>query len=207
MKQNASKSIRLILRHEGGYVNHPHDPGGATNKGVTIGTLKRLGMDLDGDGDVDIYDLKKLTTDDAVKVYKRFYWDAVHADMLPSGLDYTVADFAVNSGPGRAAQHLQRALGVATDGSIGPKTLSAVRKADTNHLIRAVNYSRLRFMQGLRHWPKFKNGWSRRVSEVRDASLRMSGSMPPDVEPLETGSKSGGLFAAIAKLLAGLLGK
>lgn len=173
MKYNSDESILLILKHEGGFVDHPRDPGGATNRGVTIGTLRGLGMDLDGDGDVDVSDLKQLTEADAVKVYKRFYWDKVEGDLLPSGIDYTVADFAVNSGPKRAAQHLQRALGVTDDGDIGPVTIEAALNADHVTVIDAVNDSRLQFMMRLKIWPTFKNGWSRRVREVRAHSTSM----------------------------------
>jgi len=160
MLTNYTRALPLILKHEGGFVNHPKDPGGATNKGVTIGTLKRLGIDVDGDGDSDIVDLRNLRQSDVERVYKLFYWDAVKADQLPSGVDYAVADFAVNSGPSRAAQHLQRIVGVTADGDIGPKTLAAVAKRDPGDLVNALCDSRLRFMRGLKTWPTFGKGWS-----------------------------------------------
>ena len=208
MKHNADRAIRLILKHEGGFVDHPRDPGGATNRGVTIGTLRSLGMDLDGDGDVDVTDLKRLTEADAVKVYKRFYWDKVEGDALPSGVDYTVADFAVNSGPSRAAQHLQRALGVSADGEIGPVTIAAALKADPAKVIAAVNDSRLRFMQGLSIWPTFKNGWTRRVNEVRAQSLAWASERAfvlPDADPPPppVTRDAGSWLAAIFKALFG----
>lgn len=160
-----------ILKHEGGFVNHPKDPGGATNRGVTIGTLRKLGIDKDGDGDSDIADLRLLTATDAAKVFKRFYGDPVQADLLPRGLDYAMTDFAVNSGPTRAAEHLQRILGVTVDGHIGPKTLAAVAKRDTAELIEALHQSRLRFLRNLKTWPTFGKGWQARVDEVRRQAL------------------------------------
>lgn len=160
-----------ILAHEGGLVNNPNDPGGWTNRGVTIGTLKKLGIDKDGDGDSDLADLKLLTAADAAKVFKRFYADHVQADLLPIGLDYAMTDFAVNSGPTRAAEHLQRILGVAVDGHIGPQTLAKVAQCDAKALIVALSESRLRFLRNLKTWGTFGAGWQRRVFEVQAAAL------------------------------------
>lgn len=160
-----------ILKHEGGYINHPKDPGGATNRGVTIGTLRRLGIDKDGDGDSDVIDLKLLTADDAATVFKRFYGDAVQADLLPRGLDYAMTDFAVNSGPTRAVEHLQRIIGVKIDGHIGPATIAAVAKRDPAELIEALHQSRLRFLRNLKTWKTFGKGWGARLDEVRKHAL------------------------------------
>lgn len=175
MKDNFDEWLSEVLKHEGGFVNHPKDPGGATNKGVTIGTLKRLGIDVDGDGDSDIADLKALRHSDVARVYRLFYWNAVQGDLLPSGVDFAVADFAVNSGVSRASHHLQRALGVKVDGSIGPDTVGAALRADAAQIVNQVCDSRLKFMKGLKIWPHFKNGWSRRVAEVRAAALALVG--------------------------------
>lgn len=171
MKSNYARALPLYLKHEGGFVNHPKDPGGATNKGVTIGTLKRLGIDVDGDGDSDIVDLRNLRHQDVERVYKLFYWDAVKGDQLPSGVDYAVGDFGINSGPARAAKHLQKVVGVPQDGDIGPKTLAAVAKMDPQDVVNALCDSRLRFMRGLNTWGTFGKGWSRRVAEVRAVAL------------------------------------
>ncbi len=185
MKANFAKCLPMVLKHEGGFVNHPKDPGGATNKGVTIGTLKRLGIDVDGDGDSDIVDLRNLRQSDLERVYRLFYWDAVRADHLPSGMDYAVFDFAVNSGPARAAKHLQKVIGVEQDGDIGPQTLAAVAKADPQDVVNAICDSRLRFMRGLtKLWPTFGKGWSRRVAEVRAVGLAMAENGPPMEQPV-----------------------
>src|SRR5690606_31383462 len=130
MNKNFQQALEKVLKHEGGFVNHPADPGGATNKGITLATYRRY---IKRNGTVD--DLKALTTEQAGKVYKAQYWDKVRGDDLPSGLDYAVFDFAVNSGPAKAVKELQKVLGVTQDGIIGPITLEAARAANTKFLI------------------------------------------------------------------------
>lgn len=211
----AETCIPKILVHEGGFVNHPSDPGGATNKGITIATFRRY---IKPSGT--IADLKKLTTAQATIVYKRQYWDSVSADLLPHGVDYTVADFAVNSGPSRAAKYLQRVVGVAQDGKVGPATLKAVRARDPKDVIRQVNANRLAFMRRAKNrktkellWPKFGRGWQRRVDDVLRQSLKdtkgYSAAMPP-VRPDDPGvtasPKPTGLGAIISALIKAIFG-
>jgi lysozyme family protein len=176
MKRNADMAIRKILEHEGGYVNHPNDPGGPTNKGITLATFRSF---IKRDGT--IADLKALTTQQAVEVYKAQYWDKVRGDDLPSGVDYTVADFAVNSGPSRAAKYLQSALGVTQDGAIGPQTIAAANAATPRALIININADRLAFMKRIKRgewWKDFGRGSQRRVDAVRSTSLALVDSAP-----------------------------
>jgi lysozyme family protein len=205
----AAEYMPRILKHEGGFVNHPQDPGGATNRGVTIGTLRKLGIDKDGDGDSDVADLRLLSEADAAAVFKRFYADPVQADLLPRGLDYAMTDFAVNSGPTRAAAHLQRILGVKDDGHIGPKTLAAVAGRDVADMIRALGESRLRFLRGLKTWQTFGKGWQARVDSVtRDAIADAQGRPAQAQKPVEAhipAKPASGLLSAILRILAAII--
>lgn len=184
MNANFAEALRLVLRHEGGYVNHPKDPGGATNLGITIGTAKRYGVDMDGDGDTDIIDIKNLTAAAAAKIYKGEYWAKVNGDLLPSGLDYAVFDFAVNSGVSRAAKYLQAILGVTQDGAIGPATLKALEGKNVADLINMLCDKRLAFLKGLSTWGTFGKGWSSRVAGVRSSALAMSKAAPTALPPV-----------------------
>lgn len=117
-----------IVSREGGYVNDPDDPGGATNFGVTIHTMRRLGMDLDGDGDVDTSDVRSLTIDMAVDIFIRHYFERPRIKDLPEPLHATVFDMSVNAGPSRAVRLLQQLFvdmgyDIAVDGAIGPQTI------------------------------------------------------------------------------------
>lgn len=169
MQQNFDRSLALVLRSEGGFVNNPKDPGGATNKGITLGTFRTTVK-----ADATVADLKAITPAQVAAVYRKHYWDAIRGDDLPGGVDYAVFDYAVNSGPGRAAKHLQGAVGAPVDGAIGPTTLNAVHKAKASDVIRVLCSARLRFLQGLPTWSTFGRGWGSRVTQVQAAALAMA---------------------------------
>lgn len=162
------RALALVLTHEGGWSDDPADPGGATNLGVTIGTLSLwLGRPATR------AEVRALTPSTVAPLYRRRFWDAIQGDALPAGLDVALFDFAVNSGPKRAVIGLQRALDVADDGRLGPVTLAALADRDRPGLIGAVCDGRLAFLRTLSTWPRFGRGWTRRVEEVRAASLAL----------------------------------
>ena len=113
-----------VLRHEGGYVDHPSDPGGATNMGITRKTLARW-RQVSPWWKLDKAAVRGLERAEAARIYRASYWDTSRAGLLPAGLDLALFDFAVNSGPDRAVRLLQAELGVVADGRIGPLTLGA----------------------------------------------------------------------------------
>jgi lysozyme family protein len=172
MQSNFETCLALMLAHEGGYVNHPSDPGGRTNLGVT----QRVWEEWVGH-EVDEKQMRALTPETVAPLYKRKYWDACRADDLVAGVDYVVFDVAVNSGPGRAIKFLQSCVGVTADGGFGPATLAAVKKAeeDPARLIELYCAKRLEFLQSLKTFETFGKGWSRRVQEVKDKALKMLG--------------------------------
>lgn len=170
MKENFKQSLKLVLVHEGGFANHPDDPGGATMKGVTLRTYRRF-----FGADKTVADLKKITKSQLAKVYRAGYWDKCSCDKLPSGVDYAVFDAAVNSGPGRGALWLQGAIGAKQDGAIGPNTLSKVATHEPAAIINDMCDQRLAFLRGLRTFSTFGVGWTRRVSGVRQDALKMAG--------------------------------
>lgn len=169
MKENFDKSFAKLIRHEGGYVSHPADPGGRTNLGVT----QRVWEEWVGHP-VDEKTMRSLTPEMVKPLYKRKYWDKVCGDDLPAGVDYCVFDAAVNSGPGRAIKWLQQAVGTTQDGALGPKTLAAVKAADPQLLVVGYNAVRLAFLQDLPTWDTFGRGWGRRVAEVKQDASEMS---------------------------------
>lgn len=157
---NFNQATEWMLVHEGGYVNHPKDPGGATNRGVIQRTYdgfrSRKGLPRQS--------VRHITNEEVWEIYRAQYWNAIYGDELPAGLDYAMYDFAVNSGPGRAAKFLQRRLGVTADGQIGQQTLGALRMVnDIEGLIHGLCYDRWNWMKRLRTFKTFGRGWTRRV--------------------------------------------
>jgi lysozyme family protein len=159
---NWQKAFELMLQSEGGYVNHPSDPGGMTNLGVT----KRVWEEWVG-RESNEKEMRSLTPEMVAPLYKRKFWDACHCDLLPSGIDYLVFDFAVNAGPGRSAKILQTAIGVPADGGIGPVTLAAVNKEDPAALIEKFSDAKESFYRSLNTFETFGKGWLNRVAAVK----------------------------------------
>ena len=172
MNTNFDLCMKHLLMHEGGFVNHPSDPGGMTNLGVT----KAVWEEWVGHP-VTEKEMRNLTPIMVKPLYKRKYWDACRADELVSGVDYCVFDVAVNSGVGRAVKLLQSCVGATPDGGFGSITLALTKKAeeDPRRLIELYCAKRLEFLQSLRTFETFGKGWSRRVAEVKEEALKMLG--------------------------------
>ena len=170
MEDNFEQCLALVLKHEGGYVNNPKDPGGRTNLGVT----QKVWEEWVGHP-VDEAAMRALTPTDVAPLYKKNYWDKIKGDSLPAGVDYACFDLAVNSGVGRAAKLLQQAVGANPDGAIGPATLDAVASQNPRDVATEVCDLRLKFLQSLPTFATFGKGWTRRVSEVEETAFKMVG--------------------------------
>jgi len=173
MRGNFDICLDEILLHEGGWVNHPSDPGGMTNLGITKDTyenwLKR---------EVSEKEMRALTIPAVKPIYKARYWDVIKGDDLPAGLDLCVFDFGVNAGTARAARYLQRMVGVVEDGKLGPRTLSAVlqfiRARGIAYAIMRYQDIRRDYYKMLKTFPVFGRGWLKRVEEVESAAMRIA---------------------------------
>lgn len=163
---NFDQSLNDVFEEEGGFVNHPKDPGGATNKGITKVTLQKYRGE-----EVTEEDVANLTDEEAAQIYKTEYWDTVQADKLPKGVDLAVFDFAVNSGPSRAVKYLQKIIGTKVDGIVGEKTLAELAKYRPEFIVAQLTEDRLEFLKGLKTWETFGNGWSKRVERVKNKAL------------------------------------
>jgi len=157
--------VHMVLEHEGGYVNHPSDPGGETKYGIS----KRAYPDVD---------IAELTKDDAADLYKRDYWDRIKGDDLPVGVACVVMDYAVNSGISRASKALQSVCGIANgDGIIGPASLNAVwvtvKNTTEEDVITAVTEQRQGFIRALSIYDTFGKGWERRIEETRAKAMEL----------------------------------
>ncbi len=209
---NYKPSLSLVLAHEGGFVNHPKDPGGATNKGVTqkVYDAYRAVKGLKH------HSVRLIDNIEVQDIYLKNYWRLVRGDSLPAGVDYAVFDFAVNSGVSRSIRYLQKVVGVNDDAVIGDMTLEAVyryARKDEEGLIATLCANRVAFLQSLPTFQTFGRGWMRRVvglqngvqredTGVLDYAIRMARadavySMPVSIGSL-AGELSGKAFAPLS---------
>lgn len=168
-KASYDAALACVLRHEGGYTNHPSDPGGPTNFGITIHDYRRY---IKANGNAN--DVRHMKLADAAKIYRVRYWDALRCDELPAGLDYAVFDYGVNFGIGRAAKVMQRLTDTGAGSAMTDMTIAAIRKVSPQTLIARLCDERLAFLRSLKTWPVFGAGWGRRVAEVRRDALAMA---------------------------------
>ena len=173
------RALAKVLIHEGGFSNHPKDPGGATMKGVTqrVYDTYRKGLGLAARS------VKMIDSRELQQIYRSRYWNLIKGDALPPGVSYVVFDGAVNSGVSQSVKWLQRALGVNADGVIGPATLNAVAAInDQDALIVRICERRMAFLRALKTWKTFGKGWTSRVNDVRDTGIAWAaGAEGPDI--------------------------
>jgi lysozyme family protein len=153
-----NSAVKHILRHEGGYVNNPDDPGGETKFGISKRSYPNL-------------DIKNLTEEHAAAIYKVDYWDRVYAEKLPNEFRLPMFDMAVNQGVATAINTLQRAAGVKVDGIMGSKTIGAVWANEVEIWIKLMALRAGRYADNARY-PIFGKGWMQRLMDVAYSALR-----------------------------------
>jgi lysozyme family protein len=164
------RAIAALLASEGGYVNHPDDPGGPTRWGITLADARRHwkpGATAD--------DVRRMPEAAARAIYRERYWNALRCNELPSGIDYAVFDYGVNSGVGRAGRVLRRVLGLPDrSGAIDRPVCDAAHAGDAAALINAICAERMAFLRSLKTFAVFGRGWTRRVAHVRSTALALA---------------------------------
>jgi lysozyme family protein len=184
------EALRRVLAHEGGYSDHPADPGGPTNFGVTLTDYRKYVKP-----DAAAADVRAMSVDEAKAIYRRRYWDVQACDDLPGSVDYAVFDYGVNSGIGRSGKVLRRCLGLSCSSArVTREVIAAAKTADAVQLIASICDERLRFLKSLKTWPVFGVGWERRIAEVKMAALAMAAGSQKPAEP--SSAKAGGAVAA-----------
>lgn len=152
---NFDEAFERLISHEGGYVNHPGDPGGETNWGVTLGTAREEGYSGA---------MKEMTRAQAKEIYRKAYWNRAKSDQYDPAIGFQLFDAAVNHGIGQSIKFLQRAVNVADDGIIGPMSLRAIKSMSVTDVVLRFNAERLEFYTKLSTWNSFGKGWVRRVA-------------------------------------------
>lgn len=202
-RDNYPKIMAWIRGHEGGFVNHPEDPGGKTNFGITQRTYDAF-RKSQGFGTRNV---RMIEENEVNEIYDLQYWSRVQGNNLPAGVDYCVMDYAVNSGPGRAIKVLQRTLGIDDDGVVGAITLAAAREQNPVRIINDMCDERMRFLRKLRHWPTFGKGWARRVAEVRLNSVALATNVTVEGHPNPAPGKAPESLTALVWRILGLLAR
>ena len=177
MKENLEQCLKWILESEGGYVNHPKDPGGATNQGITQRTYNSYRR-LHKKGEQDV---KDITQEEIKEIYQKYYMAPIYFDKLPAGIDYSMLDYSVNSGPYRAIKTAQKLVKTAKDGIMGPVTLKAIQdledklwnQFDPRKFVVLYNRYRLEFLKGLKSFKDFGKGWGNRLDKVEKNSIKL----------------------------------
>ena len=168
-KGNLPACLAVTLAHEGGWSDHPKDPGGATMKGVTLAVFRRWYPGATK------ADLRAISDDNVERIYRVGYWNPARGDDLPEGVDLVVFDFGVHSGVSRSARYLQAVVGAKQDGVIGSATLAAVKALGPANVVRNLCARRLSFVRGLSTFSTFGKGWSRRIADVEARGVKMAG--------------------------------
>ena len=174
---NFTNCLPVTLKYEGGWSDHPRDPGGATMKGITLAVYRSFRPAASK------ADLRAISNNEVEMIYRAGYWSPIKGDDLPHGVDLATFDFGVNSGVSRAAKYLQRAVGVDADGKIGNVTIAAVRSANGREVIQRLCGMRLSFVRSLGTFATFGKGWSRRIADVEARAVAMFLSAGGDVTP------------------------
>jgi len=169
MTKNFRDCLDLVLKSEGGYIDHPKDPGGRTNLGVT----QRVWEEWIGHPATE-KDMRELTPAIVAPMYEMRYWRTSYCEKLPRGLDLLVFSMAVNAGSGRSVKLLQDAIGVLPDGVIGPRTMAKINEANAETLIDKFSEARTAYYKGLKLFPVFGKGWLSRTDKERLEALDMA---------------------------------
>jgi lysozyme family protein len=167
MSSNFQECLDLVLKSEGGWVNHKDDPGGETNLGVT----KAVWEEYVGHA---VKTMKDLTKDDVAPMYELKYWRPCYCEVLPRGLDFVVFSMGVNAGPGRSVKLLQQSIGCVPDGVIGPRTRELISSSNGATLIAKFSETRREYYNSLKTFPIFGKGWLARVDREEQEALDMT---------------------------------
>lgn len=172
-QKHFEEALGYVLKHEGGYVNDPKDPGGPTNRGINIFTLQRWRK-----RPMTARDVQSLTLMETKQIYDAYYWDSMLLDDVPKGVDYAMFSCGVLAGTGTAVRFCQKVVGAQVDGRMGKLTIAAIKKyVDANGkdvLIEKFCSAWLKYLKGRKGWARYGRGWGRRVKEVREVGKVMA---------------------------------